>query len=40
MIPHSASISSLRVNRVASPRMASRINRSYASGDSDRNDVP
>ena len=37
---HCASTSSLRVNSVASPRMASVISRSYASGDCDMNAAP
>src|SRR5664279_2300805 len=37
---HCASTSSLRVKRVASPRIASRISRSYASGDWERKVLP
>jgi len=37
---HCASTSSLRVNSVGSPRIASMISRSYASGDCDMNEVP
>ena len=40
MMRHCASTSSSRVKSVASPRMASRMSRSYASGDCDRKAVP
>ncbi len=40
MIDHCAITSSLRVKSVASPRMASRMSRSYASGDCDMNAEP
>ena len=40
MIDHWASTSSLRVKSVASPRIASMISRSYASGDCDMNALP